>query len=120
MPGIVRRAVVWAAEKRLATGGSPALDTPLRLDIDDQNATDGARSVEWTTRIESDGAIEGGRSYHADVCRNGECLCRIALTGTFEDAMAHETLKARSGEWIAEFETRDRTGETGATRSRAA
>ena len=110
-PGILRRAAVWAGEKRLGARKCPALDTTMQRDIDAQardqcaNAPDG-QSADWITSIEADGLIEGGRSYHADVYRNGEHMCRIALTGKFDDAVAQQTLKARAREWIAEFEAR--------------
>ena len=59
-------------------------------------------------------AFEGQASGHADLWRDGEHKCRVALTGRFEDAArACDALERKAMAWVDEWKARDHSGETG-------
>jgi hypothetical protein len=67
----------------------------------------------WTSRVQADGIVPGGISYHADIFRDGVFMCRISLAGKFCDlGAAEEALGDRLDAWISEYESRSHTGTT--------
>ena len=64
-------------------------------------------SPEWHMKVESDGGLDGMRSYHADVYQGTVFRCRIALAGHFPNqAAAEEGLDRRLKEWLEDYEKR--------------
>jgi hypothetical protein len=74
---------------------------------------DAALPSPWLTKIEVDPIGEDGHAYRADIYRNSIHLCRITLTWARSDeAGASRTLEGRVARWIADYETRDHSGDT--------
>lgn len=69
----------------------------------------------WEVRVCLEAtAAEGQSSGHADLWRDGEHRCRVALTGRFPDAAsACDALERKAKSWVDEWNSRDHTGETG-------
>lgn len=68
--------------------------------------------ADWTMTIDSEDQGETVH-YFADVCRDGERICRLALTGVAaskQDAHSRLALKARL--WIADYLSRPHSGNT--------
>ena len=64
-------------------------------------------SAEWHMQVESDGGLDGMRSYHIDVYRGTAFMCRIALAGHFPNqAAAEEGLDRRLKAWLEDYEKR--------------
>ena len=58
-------------------------------------------------RIENDGGLDGTRSFHIDVYRGTEFMCRLALSGRFPDyAAAEEGLGRCLEAWIEDYNHR--------------
>jgi hypothetical protein len=69
----------------------------------------------WEIRVSLNAvATEGQASGHADLWRDGEHQCRIALTGRFQDAAgACEALERKAMAWVDDWKARDHSGATG-------
>ena len=71
---------------------------------------DGPRPIpspEWHMKVESDGGLDGIRSYHIDVFRDAVFMCRIALAGHFRNqAAAEEGLDRQLRAWLENYEKR--------------
>lgn len=71
-------------------------------------------SAGWSTKIEVDPVGEGMQAYRADIYRKGIHVCRIALTWSCADeASASKVLEGRIAHWIADYEGRGHSGDTG-------
>jgi len=68
----------------------------------------------WEVRVCLEAvATEGQASGHADLWRDGEHKCRVALTGRFQDAeSACDALERKAKAWVDEWSGRDHSGET--------
>ena len=63
--------------------------------------------AQWTTSVDAV-SMDGGLRYHADVFKNESFVCRMALSGKFEDqATAENEFERRLRGWIAEYEFGD-------------
>jgi len=63
--------------------------------------------AQWTTSVDAV-SMDGGLRYHADVFKNESFVCRMALSGNFEDqATAENEFERRLRGWIAEYELGD-------------
>ena len=71
----------------------------------------------WEVRVCLEAAAtEGQASGHADLWRDGEHKCRVALTGRFQDAeSACDALERKAKAWVDEWSGRDHSGETSFT-----
>jgi hypothetical protein len=69
--------------------------------------------VEWTIHVDVAFTSMAGTHYHADVYRQGEWLCRIAMSGAASNKPeAERALAEKCRDWIASFEDRERSGDT--------
>jgi hypothetical protein len=79
----------------------------------DAATTASTEVVEWTIKVDVAFESLAGTHYHADLFRQSEWLCRIAMSGAARDrAEAERVLSERCRDWIASYEKRDRTGDT--------
>jgi hypothetical protein len=69
----------------------------------------------WEIRICLEAlAFEGQASGHADLSRDGEHKCRVALTGRFQNAgSACDALERKAKAWVDDWKVRDGSGENG-------
>ncbi|MGK6307906.1 hypothetical protein [Variovorax sp. DT-64] len=69
----------------------------------------------WEVRVYLNGvALEEQAWGHADLWRDGEHKCRVALSGRFEDAAsALDALERKAKAWVDDWKVRDHSGETG-------
>ncbi|MDM0028258.1 hypothetical protein [Variovorax saccharolyticus] len=68
----------------------------------------------WSVRVEREPGENGGHRYHADLYRQDELKCRIALFGTFLDTEgAEEALWLRLRSWLTDYEVRPHSGDSG-------
>lgn len=69
----------------------------------------------WEIRISlSPARTEAQMAGHADLWRDGVHRCRIALSGHFPSAdSACDALERKSHDWIADWNTRKHSGDTG-------
>ncbi|WP_162591733.1 hypothetical protein [Variovorax sp. PBL-E5] len=79
---------------------------------------DGASRLFWTPGWDVElldiAGIGEMRSYHADVRKDGELMCRIALAGQFGSrAAAHSAVPERLRAWLRDYESRPHTGDSG-------
>jgi len=69
----------------------------------------------WEIRICLDGLTSGGQTAcHADLWRDGEHRCRIALTGRTVDP--GNKLEQKAKRWIDDWTAHDHSGNTGLAR----
>jgi hypothetical protein len=68
----------------------------------------------WEIRVCLDGAVSDGQaSGHADLWRDDEHKCRVALSGHFQDAAsACDALERKAKAWVDDWKTRDRSGDS--------
>jgi hypothetical protein len=69
----------------------------------------------WEVRVHLNAvAVEEQAWGHADLWRDGEHKCRVALSGRFEDAAsAYDALERKAKAWVDDWKVRDHSGETG-------
>ncbi|MEB0059328.1 MULTISPECIES: hypothetical protein [unclassified Variovorax] len=69
---------------------------------------------EWTMRLVATGAAAGTATYQADVFRDGEWVCMLALDGHFPDrAAASAALSVRLRAWLGDYERKPLTCDSG-------
>ena len=69
----------------------------------------------WEIRICLSAALlDGQAAGHADLLRDGEHKCRVALSGRYPDAAsASDALERKAKAWVDDWRSRDHTGDTG-------
>lgn len=85
------------------------------MDLDDATEVGRFDDGPWNVRIHVVPArLDRPAASHADVYRDGVAKCRLTLVGHRHDpAAAAAALEARARAFIAEWSTRDHTGDTG-------
>jgi hypothetical protein len=70
--------------------------------------------ADWEIRVSLSALADGHTAGHADLWREGEHLCRVALSGRFVDeAQACDALERKARDWVDDWRSRDHTGNTG-------
>ncbi|RZL92515.1 MAG: hypothetical protein EOP82_09990 [Variovorax sp.] len=61
----------------------------------------------------TEATAEGQAAGHADLSRDGDHKCRVALSGRFPDAeSACDALERKARNWVDEWNSRDHSGNT--------
>lgn len=65
-------------------------------------------SLDWSMQVEAGLVFDGCRTGYANIRHTGISVCRIALSGAFNDDEAVQAaLAGCARKWLAEYKTRD-------------
>lgn len=69
--------------------------------------------TDWSMELERTGGTSDSKTFHADIFRRGEFVCRIALAGHFAELdEASAAVGARFHSWLLDYEFRPHTGDS--------